>query len=601
MLEFNTPEVITAVIGSGDTSADRVFGQLGDFTTSTSNKGGLGSSSLSGPQGVGIDSAGNVYIADTGNNRVTEYDTPLTKDTVADRAFGQFGFGNGACNKNGAVSASSLCTPVRVAIDSVKSIYVADMGNNRVVEYDSAPTLCTANSGPCAKRVFGQAGSLAKAVCNNGGLSASSLCTPAGIAVDGASPNNLYVADSLNNRVLKFNSPIATDTVADGVVAQTFFTTGFMDYVDGHGFDFHGHDGSQTGAIAIDASVSPNRVYVADPGNNRVLAWNDVAAFTTHAAANLVFGQPNFFVNNANGAGVTASTLSVPRGIAVDSAGNLYVADTDNNRVLEYNTPFTATAVPGSGDTVADKVLGQSTLTAGFCNRLLGSPGSSTLCFPLGVALDSANRIYVADFGNDRVLEFDTAPTFCTIGNRCANRVFGQGGSFTAANINNGGESPNSLWNPFSIALDRSSPTNHLYVADYSNHRVLEYDSPLTSATANRVFGQSTFGGPTNCNRGGAAPAANTLCFPNQVTVDGAGNLYVSDLNNNRVLKYIAPLTDATADRVFGQGGPSQFALHNCNIGPNGLCTPGGLTTDGSRNLYVVDASNYRILEFKAA
>ncbi|MGO9058639.1 MAG: hypothetical protein ACLQU2_14810 [Candidatus Binataceae bacterium] len=66
------------------------------------------------------------------------------------------------------------------------------------------------------------------------------------------------------------------------------------------------------------------------------------------------------------------------------------------------------------------------------------------------------------------------------------------------------------------------------------------------------------------------------------------------------MLKYIAPLTDATADRVFGQGGPSQFALHNCNIGPNGLCTPGGLTTDGSRNLYVVDASNYRILEFKA-
>jgi sugar lactone lactonase YvrE len=267
--------------------------------------------------------------------------------------------------------------------------------------------------------------------------------------------------------------------------------------------------------------------------------------------------------------------------------------------VLEYNTPFIKTPVAGSGDTVADRVFGQVGFSAGFCNRLIGSPRAFTLCLPHGVAVDSLGHLYIGDFGNDRVLECDkplsNGPMLCSGPGRCANRVFGQGGDFTMFTINNGGESANSLWNPWGVALDKS---NRLYVADFSNHRVLEYDTPLTSPMANRVFGQSSFGGPTNCNQGTGQPSSATLCYPRWLTVDGQGNLYVSDTNNNRVLKYVNPLTNAIADLVLGQGGPFEFNLNNCNLGPNGLCVPEGIAADASNNFYVADMSNYRVLEY---
>ena len=98
-------------------------------------------------------------------------------------------------------------------------------------------------------------------------------------------------------------------------------------------------------AVAIDASVTPNRLYVSDFNNNRVLGWNDASSFANGAPADLVVGQPDFlsyFCDGSSGAIVSASDLCFPEGITVDSAGNLYVADTDNNRLLEYTTPFVA-------------------------------------------------------------------------------------------------------------------------------------------------------------------------------------------------------------------------------------------------------------------
>ncbi len=211
---------------------------------------------------------------------------------------------------------------------------MADYGNQRVLEYN---TPLASGGDTTADRVFGEANNLFTADCNKGGLSASSLCNPAGIALDGASPSNLYVADSGNNRVLMFSKPLLTDTIADGVGAQVLFTLGTANFIDGQGFDFNGLFDIGEGTVAIDKSASPNRVYVADGGNNRVLAWSDVAAFKTHAPAQKLFGQPNFLVTTANNGGIMATTLDVPSGVAVDGAGNLYVADTDNSRVLEYN------------------------------------------------------------------------------------------------------------------------------------------------------------------------------------------------------------------------------------------------------------------------
>ena len=129
--------VMSAFAAPGDTVADRVFGQAGSFTTGTDNLGGISAGSLSLPGGAVVDGASNLYVADASNNRVLEYSSPLTTDTVADRVFGQGGsFTSGACNLGG-ISASSLCAPSMIAVDGSGNLYVADTSNNRVLEYNS--------------------------------------------------------------------------------------------------------------------------------------------------------------------------------------------------------------------------------------------------------------------------------------------------------------------------------------------------------------------------------------------------------------------------------------------------------------------------------
>ena len=575
VLEYNTPEAITATAGSGDTSADKVFGQGGVFSTNTCNNGGVSADSLCTPVSLALDSSNNLYVVDFSNNRVLEYNTPLTTNTTADKVFGQGGvFTVNACN-NGGLTASSLCNATGVAVDGAGNVYIADRSNNRALEYNTPLTTDTV-----ADRVFGQNGSFITNTCNNtfGGLvtpvSTRSLCSPAYAATDAA--GNLYLGDSGNNRVLMYKTPLTTDTVADGVLGQNLFTTNIANSVDGRGFDF----AANTGAVAIDKSVSPNRVYVVDTGNNRVLGWSSVAAFTTHVPAGLVFGQPNFFTNDCSNGGVTATSLCAPRGVAVDSAGNLYVADTTNNRVLEYNTPF-------ASGTTADRVFGQVLFTTNTCNN--GGINQSSLCTPVGVSLDGSNNLYVGDYGNNRVLEYNTPLTSGTT----ADRVFGQGGVFTTNTCNNGGISANSLCSPHGVVAVGTV----LFVADLTNNRVLEYTSPLTTTTAHLVFGQGGSFTTNTCNVSGLN--ADSLCHPRWVAF-GASNLFVADTDNNRVLKYNLPLTtNTTADKVFGQG--SQFNQSSCKaISPNSLCTPDGIALDASNNLYVPDTANHRVLQYLA-
>jgi len=195
---------------------------------------------------------------------------------------------------------------------------------------------------------------------------------------------NMYVADMANNRVLEYNAPLSTGMAASRVIGQANFTskaasTGAASL-------------NQPYAVAVDGA---GNLYVADFNNNRVLEYN--APLSTGMSANRVFGQTNMTNNVANLGGISANSLWNPWGVAVDTAGNLYVADHSNHRMLEYDTPLTT-------NTTADRVFGQPGFTTSNCNR--GGLGAGSLCIPSGPALDSLGDVWVADFGNNRVLEY---------------------------------------------------------------------------------------------------------------------------------------------------------------------------------------------------
>jgi NHL repeat-containing protein len=562
VLEYNTPLAT-------DTTADLVFGQGGSFISNDCNHGGVSADSLCFPGDAAVDSAGDVYITDSSNSRVLRYNTPLTTDTTADLVLGQADLVSSACN---GASANSLCDPVGAVVDGAGNLYVTDPGSSRVLEYN-APF----GTGATADLVFGQGGSFTSNDCNHGGVSADSLCSPGGVAVDSA--GNLYVADQINDRALRYNTPLTTDTTADRVLGQVDFVHNGANIVDAQGL-------FGPLSVAIDTSVTPNRLYVADSSNSRVLGWADVTAFNNGYRADLLIGQPDFLSSTCNNGGVSAKSLCFPTGVAVDSAGNLYVTDEGNSRVLEYNTPFIT-------DTTADLVFGQGgSFTSNDCNH--GGVSADSLCFPWGVAVDSAGDLYITDSSNSRVLEYNTPLATDTT----ADLVFGQGGSFLSSICNNRGVHTTTLCGPTGVAVDRAG---NLYVADQGNSRVLEYNTPFTSDTApSLVFGQAGSFTSNDCNHGGLS--ADSLCFPPGVAADSAGNLYVADQGNSRVLEYHTPFsTGTTADLVFGQGG--SFTANDCNHGgvsADSLCAPGGVAVDSAGNLYVADQGNNRALEYDA-
>jgi len=420
------------------------------------------------------------------------------------------------------------------------------------------------------------------------------------------------------------------DATADAVLGQTSMTTNAI----GSGpAGVHGPVG-----IAIDASSTPERLYVADTQNNRVLGWADAVSFSNGAPADIVIGQPDFNTTVCSDGRrgdppPNAGTLCFPYAVAVDGNGNLYVGDTLTYRALEYDNPFaTCTSIPCVGP-AAKRVFGQPDFTSSVCGA-----GPDGLCGASAVALDSSGDLYVADAGTSRVLEYDQplAPGGGTpgvpgsAGDTTADLTFGNSASttnFPCVNLSEafllGVVPEDALCSPASLAVDNDG---NLYIGDVGYNRVLEYDNPLApgggtphvpgsagDTTADRVFGEPSFTASV-CSGGGSLPApvtADTLCAPYGIAVDQYGNLYISDEVNARVLEYNIPLKfdtsepgtgDNTADNVFGQPGFVTDLCAGLDEGSpttaDGLCFPSGLATDAAGNLFVADTLNNRMLRY---
>ena len=337
--------------------------------------------------------------------------------------------------------------------------------------------------------------------------------------------------------------------------------------------------------VAVDATHG--KLYVVDGDNNRVLRFA-YPVTSNQPAAELVFGQPGFI---SNGSGTTQNTFNIPRGIAVDSSGRLWVSEQGNNRVVWFNGAYSL----NTNQPAADGVLGQPNFISNGCLA-----AQNRMCLPYGLAISSNDTLFVADgnfpppigTGNNRVLRFDQASSKANGAN--ADGVLGQPDfTSTASAI-----TQNGMDNPRGVALQGTT----LFVAERQNHRVLRFDnaaSKANGANADGVLGQPDFTSNTQ------ALTQNGMVLPGRVAVDQGGRSYVSEgLGADRVLIYTGAagkLNGDPADYVIGQ---PDFTTQSSGTTQNKMnldSSGGGLAIDYGNNLLLVaDDLNNRVMIFQA-
>ncbi len=570
-----------AATAVANTPAITVFGQSNMFSNAV-NSGGLSASTLNRPLGVAIDRLGNIYVADSFNNRVLRYSnaTTATNGISASAVFGQPDMVSNVIN-NGGLSASTLNSPNGLITDSFGNLYVADQGNSRVLRYVNSATAVTGAS-TSATIVFGQPNMFAN-IPNNGGINASTLNNPRGVAIDGS--RNLYIVDTDNSRVLRYANVTSANTGASAtsVMGQFVFVNGSSNMISPERLN-------SPSFIAIDQTTG--KVFVSDANNHRVLRYTSVQALRTGGSAEAVFGQPDMFSNIANNGGVSAYTLNNPQGLAIDGVGNLYVADNFNHRILRYTNAVTA--ISGAG---ASAVFGQPDMISRVANN--GGRSASSLNQPQGIVTDMAGNLYVADNLNHRILRYSNAATSATGISTIASAVFGQP-DMTSGVGNNGGRSSNTLNGPRDVRTDQ---IGNLYVSDWGNNRILRYANVATAVTGVSTSATMVFGQP-NMTLGTAGRSANTLNSPFGIEIDGLGNLYVGDSNNNRVVVYanvataVVSSSASMAIAVIGQLDMLSGTANNGGRSASTLNQPQGVAIDRVGNLYVADNANNRVLRY---
>jgi sugar lactone lactonase YvrE len=366
-------------------------------------------------------------------------------------------------------------------------------------------------------------------------------------------------------------SAAVSDALVDRIIGQPTGTTRTP--------NINGINASGLNNPAATAFDAAGNLYVSDLINRRVLGY--ISPFTTDMVADLVIGQPDFNSNTLNNGGVSASSLAGPLGMTVSPAGDLWVADNDNHRVLEYDRPFET-------DTVADFVIGQPNFVTNA--GVEEHPDAGSLYNPHSVAVDASGNVWVADAGNNRVLEYDRPLETL---DRIADRVLGQPTFFDYGTDQEVVDAISFLI-PTSVALDSRG---NLWVADHLDNRVLEFDDPLRfDAVADRVLGQPNFASRA-INYTGSVDAAGLL-QPRTVALDANDNVYVADVSNSRVLLYVSPLAtnDRIADRVFGQPDFNSGLPNNGGQTAQTMYTPAGVAVDAAGNVAVADFNNSRVL-----
>ncbi|HVA99235.1 MAG TPA: PKD domain-containing protein, partial [Bacteroidia bacterium] len=321
---------------------------------------------------------------------------------------------------------------------------------------------------------------------DGGAATAAELYTPRITAIDGS--GNIYILDEVNNVIRKINS------------------SGIISKFAGNGTASYSGDGSAATAaglnhprgVAVDAS---GNVYIGDYGNNRIREVNYSTGIITTIAGN---GTAGF---SGDGGAATAAELNNPQGVAVDTYGNVYIADFINSVIRKVNTSGIISTIAGN-------------TTMGY----LGDGSAATaaeLSGPVSVAIDASGNVYIGDYNNNVIRKVNTSGIISTIAGNHVAGYSGDGGAATAAQ----------LFRPAGLAIDNSG---NIYFADGGNSVIRKVNTSgiISTIAGNHVAGYS--------GDGGAATAAE-LQYPQGVAVDSSGNFYIADYNNNRIRK-LTPL-----------------------------------------------------------
>ena len=557
---------------------------------------------------MAVDEAGNLYVPDWDNHRILLYIRPFETDTVADLVWGQDNFSDNDCNEGRGVyhpDQDSIClrSPFDegfvggVGLDKQKNLWVTDNQNNRTLRFPFDPS--TRLPSHTADLVLGQA----NFTTGFQGTGLNQMFAPAAVRVDDR--GSVYVADSLNNRVLIFDPPLRSGMKAtrllggdltlreptslefdldgniwvsdrmnsqllrfnqDGKVDRVLFKD-IPDYSGVCGGTYRGDEpdfyfpGSQMYMHSYNVCDAPGSIGIDSDGNIFVYAlssWQDVWRFpapfplpqrgVAHSADKQIF-KP-YAIGEFNHVSINA--LMSPRGVAV-SNGQIIVADT--GRILFWNTKPSelANGQPADG--------------------YVGAPGSSMQKEPhFGkVDVDGLGHLYAI---HGEIIEVYDLPLstgdqpFLKISNplsaldsgmismqltRKAGEITqnaGHGSAFSTSGTNWG-------WNLHTGDIAVTQDAKFLWISDSENSRVLRVRDPLTRPVVDIVLGQNDLASD-QCNQGMILPTAKTLCYPGHISLDASGNLYVTDHSlevrgNFRLLRFDANLfPDLPTQMVFG-------------------------------------------------